>query len=69
MTISGEMIRQDGIEEGMEKGIQALAEFCRELGMPSGEIILKLIEKFALTKEEEVHLRLPAATGHMLWPH
>ena len=68
MTILGEMIRQDGIEEGVkkgikegmekgmqegvEKGIQALVESCQELGVPSGEIIIKLIEKFTLTKEE-----------------
>ena len=64
MTILGEMIRQDGIEEGMEKGIekgmekgvekgiQALVESCREFGVPSSEIILKLIEKFEMTKEE-----------------
>ena len=52
MTILGEMIRQDGIEEGMEKGMQALVESCLELGVPSGEIISKLIEKFALTKEK-----------------
>ncbi len=52
MTILGEMIRQDGIEEGIEKGMQALVESCQELGVPSNEIIPNLIEKFTLTKEQ-----------------
>ena len=51
----------EGIEEkaeargevrGMELGIKALIETCRELNITREEILLKIVEKFSLSERE-----------------
>ena len=44
-------IREDGIEAGMEKGIHALINTCRELNVKDPVIAEKLIEKFSMDRE------------------
>ena len=40
-----------GIEQGIEQGIKALIETCKELGLSRNETVLKIVEKFGITKE------------------
>lgn len=43
---------EEGIAEGMEKGIRALIETCRELGASRDVIVGKCMEKYELTREK-----------------
>ncbi len=43
-----------GLAEGMEKGIRALIETCKELGISRGVIIEKCMVKFEMTEEKAV---------------
>ena len=59
MSLLGEMIRNDGIKEGIEigmergreEGICALIETCQEFHVSEEEIISRLVEKFGLPRE------------------
>lgn len=51
MTRLGEMLVNDGIEKGMEKGIQAMITAFQELGISYEESVRKIKEKFALDPE------------------
>ena len=42
---------EQGIERGIEQGIKALIETCKELGLSRNETVLKIVEKFGITKE------------------
>lgn len=42
---------EEGIEKGIEKGIRALVETCNELGLTREETLMKLEQKFELTKD------------------
>lgn len=42
---------EEGISKGIEKGIRALIQICRELGVSDDVIIDKCAEKYELTKE------------------
>lgn len=46
-----EYVRKTLLEEGMEKGIRALIETCNELGLTRSATLLKLEQKFELTKD------------------
>lgn len=46
-----EDMRQEGYDEGIEKGIRALVEICAELGISKDVIIEKCAEKYELTEE------------------
>ena len=58
-----ELIRAEEFEEGvtcgMEQGIEALVETCRELGVSETDTIARLMQKFELTREkaEEAYKR------------
>ena len=41
-----------GIEKGIEKGIQALIETCKELHLSPGQCLEKLVEKFQLSEAD-----------------
>ncbi len=45
-------IREEGIEYGIETGIKALIEVCRELAVSKEETVSKLETKFLILKEE-----------------
>ncbi len=47
-----EDMRLEGFEEGMEKGIRALIQTCKELGASRETIMEKCMEKFELTGEK-----------------
>ena len=47
-----EDMRLEGFEEGMEKGIRALIQTCKELGVSRETIVEKCTEKFELTGEK-----------------
>ncbi|MCM1092232.1 MAG: hypothetical protein NC413_15470, partial [Muribaculum sp.] len=46
---------QHGIEQGkaqgLEQGIRGVVETCQELGISQSDTLLKLMEKFSLTKD------------------
>ena len=44
--------RNEGRIEGIKEGIRALISLCREFGIGDNEIITKIMERFAITKEE-----------------
>ena len=44
--------RMEGLSQGLERGIQALIETCKELGHSREEVSGKLENKFKLSKEE-----------------
>ena len=44
--------KEEGVEEGLDKGINALIETCRELDVQDSIIISKVMKKFNLTREE-----------------
>lgn len=46
-----EDMRQEGYDEGIEKGIRALIQTCAELGISDDVIIEKCAEKYELTEE------------------
>lgn len=52
MTILGEMILQDGIEQGIERGIKALILDNLEEGIPREKILIKLQKRFDLNEEK-----------------
>lgn len=52
MTRLGQMIYDDGVEEGMSKGIQAIVKMCEEFGIEKEETMRKISEKFEKTMEE-----------------
>lgn len=52
MTRLGQMLREDGIAEGIAKGIRALVVTCQELGVSKAVISEKLMQEFQLSKEE-----------------
>lgn len=41
-----------GLEQGLERGIQALIETCREFGIGQADTTLRIKQKFSLTGEE-----------------
>lgn len=47
-----EDMRQEGYDEGIEKGIRALIQTCAELGIPDNVIIEKCAEKYEMTQEK-----------------
>lgn len=49
-----EDMRQEGFDEGIEKGIRALIQTCMELGISDDIIIEKCSEKYEMTKEAVV---------------
>ena len=49
-----EDMRQEGFDEGIEKGIRALIQTCMELGISNDIIIEKCAEKYEMTKEAVV---------------
>ncbi|MCM1089266.1 MAG: hypothetical protein NC413_00315, partial [Muribaculum sp.] len=40
-----------GLEQGIAQGIRSVVETCQELGISQSDTLLKLIEKFSLTKD------------------
>ena len=52
MTKLGQMIFNDGIEEGLEKGIRALILDNLEEGVREERILEKLQKRFSLTRTE-----------------
>ena len=55
-----EKTRQEGYDEGIERGIRALIQTCKELGISDDVIIKKCAEKYEITEENarkyvEVH--------------
>ena len=46
-----EDMRQEGFDEGIEKGICALIQTCMELGISDDIIVEKCAEKYEMTKE------------------
>lgn len=50
-----EDMRQEGYEEGVEKGIRILIQAYQELGMSQDIIMEKCAEKFEIAKEQIVH--------------
>ena len=60
MTRLGQMLREDGIAEGLTQGlaegltqgIRALVVTCRDLGIKKEIISEKLMQEFELSKEE-----------------
>ena len=52
MTRLGQMLREDGIAEGLTQGIRALVVTCRDLGVKKDVISEKLMQEFELSKEE-----------------
>ena len=50
-----EDMRQEGFDEGIEKGIRALIQTCMELGISDDIIIEKCAEKYEMTKEAVVN--------------
>ena len=50
MTQIGQMLIDEGIENGMEKGIQALIEDNREDGVSDERIIEKLQKRFSMDR-------------------
>lgn len=52
MTKLGQMILEDGIERGLEKGIQSLVETCKEFNLSKQETMLRIIDKFSLPEEK-----------------
>ncbi|MCM1089209.1 MAG: hypothetical protein NC092_13265, partial [Butyrivibrio sp.] len=43
---------EQGIAQGVEQGkVQGVVETCQELGISQGDTLLKLMEKFFLTKD------------------
>lgn len=50
-----EDMRQEGYEEGVEKGIRILIQAYQELGMSQDIIMEKCAEKFEIEKEQIVH--------------
>ncbi len=47
-----EQMKLEWYEEGIEKGIRALIQICRELGVSDDIIIEKCAEKYEMTKED-----------------
>lgn len=45
-------IREEGVQEGITQGIKALVEICKEFGHSKEEIADKLMQKYALSKNE-----------------
>lgn len=45
-----EDMRQEGFDEGVEKGIRALIQICTELGISDDVIMEKCAEKYKMTK-------------------
>ena len=43
--------RQEGVEEGIEKGAKALIETCQEFGLSQKAVIEKIVQKFAVEAE------------------
>nr|WP_296009141.1 hypothetical protein [uncultured Blautia sp.] len=52
MTKLGQMILEDGIERGLEKGIQSLIETCKEFNLSKKETLIRIIDKFSLSEEK-----------------
>ena len=52
MTKLGQMILEDGIERGLEKGIQSLIETCKEFNLSKQETMSRIIDKFSLPEEK-----------------
>lgn len=52
MTKLGQMILEDGIERGLEKGIQSLIETCKEFNLSKKETLTRIIDKFSLSEEK-----------------
>ena len=50
----GESLVNEGREQGIQQGIQALVETLKEVGQTDEVIINKLMEKFDLSKEEAI---------------
>ena len=48
----GMAIFEDGIEVGMERGIEALFETCAELNIPKTDVQKKISQKYALSDEK-----------------
>ncbi|MDD2981429.1 MAG: hypothetical protein PHN80_15870 [Hespellia sp.] len=48
----GQMIFDDGVEKGIEQGIQGMVETCAELMCTKEITLVKLQEKFSLSQEE-----------------
>lgn len=46
-----EEVRQEGYDEGIEKGIRILVQAYQELGMPQDVIMAKCAEKYEITEE------------------
>lgn len=51
MTKVGQMIFEDGFEQGSRTGIQALIEACRDFGVSRQDALARIIRKFDLTED------------------
>lgn len=51
MTQVGQMIFEDGFEQGTRTGIQALVETCRDLGGTKQDAMSRIIQMFSLSEE------------------
>lgn len=51
MTKVGQMIFEDGFEQGSRTGIQALIEACRDFGVSRQDALVRIIRKFNLTED------------------
>lgn len=47
-----DLCREVGIEEGIEKGIIALINICREVGLSREETMVKVAEKISLSPQK-----------------
>ena len=52
MTRLGQMLREDGLAEGLAKDIRALIVTCQQLGASKDVTSEKLMQEFELLKEE-----------------
>lgn len=52
MTKLGKLLMDDGIEKGLEQGMKALTETCKELGVDFRQTVEKMKIKFGISEEE-----------------
>lgn len=52
MTKLGKLLMDDGIEKGLEQGMKALTETCKELGADFQQTVEKMKIKFGISEEE-----------------